>query len=105
MILKGLTELLYIQSLTFCLGQDNCYNCKFYNEIDEVYLNCSLFNGRFAFLGYDSFISVQIAESYHAMFGEMGCDDHCVFKHKNRYMDECYFTDITNRIGKCVKNV
>ena len=110
MISKGLTQLAYIQSLMYCLSKEYCSDCEYvypYSN-DSIFMNCTLFAGRFAEITNDNLNRLRfiaIAMHHHIHNCEIGCDKVCVFKHNIRVMDECYFTDITNRIGGCVKNV
>lgn len=93
--------------MTYCLSKDTCYGCIFHKEFDDIYLDCALFNGRFAELsdGVDTLKSISLAYSNHILNASVNCDELCIFKHNDRCMNDCYFTDITNRIGKSVKNI
>ena len=102
-ITKGLTQFVYIQALMYCLGKENCLECQFKNDEEvDMYLDCKLFNGRYADNPFGALNSIDMAYEQHIINSGGNCDN-CVFKHDVKYMDDCYFTDIINRVGKVVK--
>ncbi len=102
-ITKGLTQFVYIQALMYCLSKEDCLDCSFKADEDsDTYLNCILFHGRYADNPFGALRSIDFAYEQHIINSGGDCVN-CAFRHDIKYMDDCYFTDIINRVGKVVK--
>ena len=99
MLNKGLTELLYIQSCSFCLGNESCEDCDYQNNY--CFMSCSLFDGAFAALPCGPLNIPNKAQDAH-LFNCDDCEHNCILKH-TRTVHECFYTDIMNKIGATCK--
>lgn len=100
MITKGLTQLAYIQGLTFCLGNERCRDCKYHTDDEFVTNGCGVFDGKFAYMDRGIMLAMLTALEQHDLHSPH-CET-CVFKHDDVYLDDCYYTDFILKIGNIV---
>lgn len=100
---KRIAEFIYIQSLTFCLTNDDCNECKYRSDEEYVIHECSLFTGKFMFMPSrtkDWLTSLRLALNIH--YENCSTCKSCIFKSYNKEAFECYYTSFISRIGENV---